>query len=93
MRWVQREIAGIKEALEEMASEAREDRRNFISTLEEHQEKPHLLICEIKFRLVRINGHQTDADLYNPISSDKFMVGSHSVSFQLIWHKSASISL
>ena len=35
MRWVQREIAGIKEALEEMASEAREDRRKFISTLEE----------------------------------------------------------
>ena len=35
MRWVQREIASIKEALEEMASEAREDRRNFISTLED----------------------------------------------------------
>lgn len=35
MRWVQHEIAGIKEALEEMASEAREDRHNFISTLED----------------------------------------------------------
>ena len=35
MRWVRREIAGIKEALEEMASKAREDRRKFISTLEE----------------------------------------------------------
>lgn len=35
MRCVRREIAGIKEALEEMASEAREDRRKFISTLEE----------------------------------------------------------
>jgi DNA-directed RNA polymerase subunit L len=35
MRWVQREIAGIKEALEKMASEARENRQNFISTLEE----------------------------------------------------------
>ena len=35
MRWVQREIAGIKEALEEMASEAREDRQIFINALEE----------------------------------------------------------
>lgn len=35
MRWVQREIAGIKETLEEMASEARDDRQCLISTLEE----------------------------------------------------------
>ena len=35
MRWVQCEIAGIKEALEEMASKAREDRQKFISMLEE----------------------------------------------------------
>ena len=35
MRWVRCEIAGIKETLEEMASEAREDRQNLISTLEE----------------------------------------------------------
>jgi predicted transcriptional regulator len=35
MRWVRHEIASIKEALEEMASEAREDRRKIISTLEE----------------------------------------------------------
>lgn len=37
MRSVQCEIAGMKETLEEMVSEAREDRRNFISTLEELQ--------------------------------------------------------
>lgn len=35
MGWVRREIASIKETLEEMASEAREDRRRLISTLEE----------------------------------------------------------
>lgn len=35
MKWVRREIAGIKEILEEMASEAREDRQKFISMLEE----------------------------------------------------------
>jgi len=35
MKWVQNEIAGIKETLDEMASEAREDRRNLSSTLEE----------------------------------------------------------
>lgn len=35
MRWVRREIAGIRETLEEMASEAREDRQNFMSALEE----------------------------------------------------------
>ena len=35
MKWVRREIAGIKETLKEMASEAREDRRKIISTLEE----------------------------------------------------------
>ena len=58
-----------------------------------HLEKPKLLICESKFKLVRINGHQTDVNLHHQISSDKFMVGSHSVSFQLIWHKSAYISL
>jgi hypothetical protein len=36
MRLVRREIAGIKETLEEMASEARDDRQHLISTLEEH---------------------------------------------------------
>jgi hypothetical protein len=36
-----------------------------------HQEKPELLICENKFKLVRINSHQTDADLHQQISSDK----------------------
>ena len=35
MTWVRREISGIKETLEEMASEAREDRENFISMFEE----------------------------------------------------------
>jgi hypothetical protein len=35
MKWVRREIAGIKESLEEIASEAREDRQQLISTLEE----------------------------------------------------------
>lgn len=35
MRWVQHEIAGVKETLEEMASEAREDRQYFISKFEE----------------------------------------------------------
>ena len=35
MTWVRREIASIKETLAEMASEAREDKRNLISTLEE----------------------------------------------------------
>lgn len=35
MRWVRSEIAGIKETLEEMASEAREDRQHLIDTLEE----------------------------------------------------------
>ena len=35
MRWVRREISGIKETLEEMASEAREDREIFISMFEE----------------------------------------------------------
>lgn len=35
MSWVRREIAGIKETLEEIASDAREDRRNFNSMLEE----------------------------------------------------------
>jgi predicted AlkP superfamily pyrophosphatase or phosphodiesterase len=35
MRWVQSEIADIKETLEEMASEAREGRQHLISTLEE----------------------------------------------------------
>jgi len=35
MKWVRREIARIKETLEEMASEAREDRQKSISMLEE----------------------------------------------------------
>ena len=35
MKWVRCEIAGIKETLKEMASEAREDWQQFISTLEE----------------------------------------------------------
>ena len=35
MRWVRREIAGIKETLEEMASEVRENRQHLISMLEE----------------------------------------------------------
>jgi hypothetical protein len=35
MRWVRCEIAGIKDTLEEMAYEAREDRKNLNSTLEE----------------------------------------------------------
>jgi hypothetical protein len=35
MRWVRHEIAGVKETLEEMASEAREDRQQVISTLDE----------------------------------------------------------
>jgi hypothetical protein len=35
MRWVLHEIAGIKETLEEIAFEVREDRQHLISTLEE----------------------------------------------------------
>jgi hypothetical protein len=35
MRWVRREIAGIKETLEEMDAEAREDRQHLISMMEE----------------------------------------------------------
>jgi len=35
MSWVRREISGIKETLEEMASEAREDREKIISMFEE----------------------------------------------------------
>lgn len=35
MRWMQHEIAGMKESLEEMAAEIREDRRNLHSTFEE----------------------------------------------------------
>jgi hypothetical protein len=34
-RWVRHEIAGVKESLEKMATEAREDRRDLNSTLEE----------------------------------------------------------
>lgn len=37
MRWVRDEIAGIKETLEEMASEAREDRENHRSTKEDSE--------------------------------------------------------
>ena len=35
MTWLRSEISGIKATLAEIASEAREDRRNLISTLEE----------------------------------------------------------
>jgi len=35
MRWVRHEIAGIKDTIEEMALEAREDRRNLNRILEE----------------------------------------------------------
>ena len=35
MKWVRREISGIKETLKEMASKAREDKEKFISMFKE----------------------------------------------------------